>query len=421
MYYERLIETRIERKLKSSGAVLVAGPKFCGKTTTCMLYQNSYIKLNTKQSIAMARLNPKGVLVGEKPRLIDEWQKAPDIWNHIKDDLDFDYQFGKYILTGSSTPADKTDVHHSGAGRIAPLLMRPMTLWESKESNGKVSLANLFEGGTDYPLDMNSEFTLEDVAFLLCRGGWPIAVQAPRDIALEITKNYYAGLFIFEDSENERFRNKKPEVLRMILRSYARNISTEAAVSTIISDIRQSNERSMDTKTYDDYMEALKDLYIIEDMEAWNPNIRSKTSIRSTPTRHFVDTSIACRSLGVNPLDLMNDLESFGLFFEDFAVRDLRVYADSLGGEVKHYRDNSGLECDAVVHLEDGRWGGIEIKLGGDDLINDGAESLKRLRDKIVQKSDEKAPSFLLVLTAVGGAYKREDGVYVAPINMLKP
>ena len=421
MYYERLIETRIERKLKSSGAVLVAGPKFCGKTTTCMLYQNSYIKLNTKQSIAIARLNPKGVLIGEQPRLIDEWQKAPDIWNHIKDDLDFDYQFGKYILTGSSTPADKTDVHHSGAGRIAPLLMRPMTLWESRESNGKVSLANLFEGGTDYPLDMNAEFTLEDVAFLLCRGGWPIAVQAPRDIALEITKNYYAGLFIFEDSENERFRNKKPEVLRMILRSYARNISTEAAVSTIVSDIRQSNERSMDTKTYDDYMEALKDLYIIEDMEAWNPNIRSKTSIRSTPTRHFVDTSIACRSLGVNPLDLMNDLESFGLFFEDFAVRDLRVYADSLGGEVKHYRDNSGLECDAVVHLEDGRWGGIEIKLGGDDLINDGAESLKRLRDKIVQKSDEKAPSFLLVLTAVGGAYKREDGVYVAPINMLKP
>lgn len=421
MYYERLIEKRIERKLKSSGAVLVAGPKFCGKTTTCMLYQNSYIKLNTKQSIAIARLNPKGVLIGEQPRLIDEWQKAPDIWNHIKDDLDFDYQFGKYILTGSSTPADKTDVHHSGAGRIAPLLMRPMTLWESKESNGKVSLASLFEGGTDYPLDMNSEFTLEDVAFLLCRGGWPIAVQAPRDIALEITKNYYGGLFIFEDSENERFRNKKPEVLRMILRSYARNISTEAAVSTIISDIRQSNERSMDTKTYDDYMEALKDLYIIEDMEAWNPNIRSKTSIRGTPTRHFVDTSIACRSLGVNPPDLMNDLESFGLFFEDFAVRDLRVYADSLGGEVKHYRDNSGLECDAVVHLEDGRWGGIEIKLGGDDLINDGAESLKRLRDKIVQKSDEKAPSFLLVLTAVGAAYKREDGVYVAPINMLKP
>ena len=421
MYYERLIEEQIALKLKTSGAVVVAGPKFCGKTTTCMLYQKSFVKLNTKQAIAMARMNPKAVLLGENPRLIDEWQKAPDIWNQVKDDLDFNYEFGKYILTGSSTPADKTEVHHSGAGRITPLKMRPMTLWESKESKGTVSLKDLFDGGENFPWDMNQDFTLEDVAFLLCRGGWPIAVLAPRDIALEIIKNYYNGLFVFEDSENERFRNKKPEVLRMILRSYARNISSEAAVSTIISDIRQSNERTMDTKTYDDYMEALKDLYIIEDMEAWNPNIRSKTSIRSTPTRHFVDTSIACRSLGVSPGDLMRDLDSFGLFFEDFAVRDLSVYAGCMGGVVKHYRDNAGLECDAVVHLEDGRWGGIEIKLGGDDLINDGAESLKKLRDKIVEKSDEKAPSFLLVLTAVGGAYKREDGVFVAPINLLRP
>jgi hypothetical protein len=421
MYYQRLIEDAIALKLKSSGAVLVAGPKFCGKTTTCMLYQNSFVKLNTKQAIAMARMNPKAMLNGDKPRLIDEWQKAPDIWNQVKDDLDFEYQFGKYILTGSSTPADKTEIHHTGAGRIAPLTMRPMTLWESKESKGTVSLKDLFEGGKNFQWDMNTDFTLDDVAFLLCRGGWPISVLAPRDIAIEITKNYYNGLFVFEDSENERFRNKKPEVLRMILRSYARNISSEAAVSTIISDIRQSNERTMDTKTYDDYMDALKDLYIIEDMEAWNPNIRSKTSIRSTPTRHFVDTSIACRSLGVSPGDLMKDLNSFGLFYEDFAVRDLRVYADCLGGTVKHYRDNAGLECDAVVHLEDGRWAGIEIKLGGEDLINEGAESLKTLRNKIIEKSDEKAPSFLLVLTAVGGAYKREDGVYVAPINLLKP
>lgn len=421
MYYKRLIEEILALKLKSSGAVLVAGPKFCGKTTTCMLYQKSFVKLNTKQAIAMARMDPKGVLSGENPRLIDEWQKAPDIWNQVKDDLDFNYEFGKYILTGSSTPVDKTEIHHSGAGRIAPLKMRPMTLWESKESKGTVSLKDLFEGGEHFPWDMNSSFTLNDVAFLLCRGGWPIAVLAPKEIALEITKNYYNGLFVFEDSENERFRNKKPEVLRMILRSYARNVSTEAAVSTIISDIRQSNERTMDPKTYDDYMEALKDLYIIEDMEAWNPSIRSKTSIRSTPTRHFVDTSIACRSLGVSPNDLLNDLESFGLFFEDFAVRDLSVYAGCLGGVVKHYRDNAGLECDAVVHLEDGRWGGIEIKLGGDDLINAAAESLKTLRNKIVEKSDEKAPSFLLVLTAVGGAYRRDDGVFVASINLLKP
>ncbi|MDY4612972.1 MAG: DUF4143 domain-containing protein [Sodaliphilus sp.] len=421
MYYKRLIEKDIELKLRTSGAVVVAGPKFCGKTTTCMLYQKSFVKLNTKQTITMARMNPKWALEGEKPRLIDEWQKAPDLWNQIKDDLDFDYQFGKFILTGSSTPADKTEVHHSGAGRIAPVKMRPMSLWESQESKGTVSLIELFDGKSDYPWDLNSEISLEDIAFLICRGGWPISVRAPKDIAVEITKNYYNGLFVFEYCENERFRNKKPEVLKMILKSYARHISTEAAISTIIADVRQSNERTMDPKTFDDYMEALKDLYVIEDLPAWNPNIRSKTIIRSTPTRHFIDTSIACRALGVSPNDLMNDLESFGLFFEDFAVRDLSIYANAIGGTVTHYRDNTGLECDAVVHLEDGRWGAIEIKLGGDELIEHGAQSLKNLRDKITSISEERAPSFLMVLTAVGGAYRREDGVYVAPINLLKP
>ena len=421
MYYKRLIEKDIELKLRTSGAVVVAGPKFCGKTTTCMLYQKSFVKLNIKQTITMARMNPKWALEGEKPRLIDEWQKAPDLWNQIKDDLDFDYQFGKFILTGSSTPADKTEVHHSGAGRIAPVKMRPMSLWESQESKGTVSLIELFDEKSDYPWDLNSEISLEDIAFLICRGGWPISVRAPKDIAVEITKNYYNGLFVFEYCENERFRNKKPEVLKMILKSYARHISTEAAISTIIADVRQSNERTMDPKTFDDYMEALKDLYVIEDLPAWNPNIRSKTIIRSTPTRHFIDTSIACRALGVSPNDLMNDLESFGLFFEDFAVRDLSIYANAIGGTVTHYRDNTGLECDAVVHLEDGRWGAIEIKLGGDELIEHGAQSLKNLRDKITSISEERAPSFLMVLTAVGGAYRREDGVYVAPINLLKP
>ncbi len=421
MYYPRLVEQEIKLKLRTSGAVVVAGPKFCGKTTTCMRYQKSFVKLNTSQSINMARMNPKGVLNGEKPRLIDEWQKAPDIWNQVKDDLDFDYQFGKYLLTSSSTPADKTIVHHSGAGRITPVKMRPMSLWESKESKGTISLMDLFEGKDNYPWDLNADNTLADIAFLLCRGGWPISVLAPRDIAVEITKNYYNELFVFEDCENERFRNKRPDVLRMIVRSYARHISTEASTSSIIADVRQSNERTMDPKTFDDYMDALKDIYVIEDLPAWNPNIRSKTSIRSTPTRHFVDISIACRSLGVSPKDLVNDLESFGLFFEDFAVRDLSIYANAIGGKVSHYRDNTGLECDAVIHLEDGRWGAIEIKLGGDDLIEHGANSLKTLREKIIKKSEEKAPSFLMVLTAVGGAYQREDGVYVAPINLLKP
>lgn len=421
MYYNRLVEKKIELKMRTSGAVVVTGPKFCGKTTTCMLYQKSFVKLNTKKTITMARLNPKGVLEGDKPRLIDEWQKAPDIWNQVKDDLDFNYEFGKYILTGSSTPADKTEVHHSGVGRIVPVMMRPMSLWESKESKGVISLKNLFDGGSTFPWNMNSDFHLEDVARLICRGGWPISVVAPEEISLEITKNYWNGLFVFEDQENERFRNMKPEVLKMIVRSYARHISTEATISTIISDVRQSNERQMDPKTFDRYMDALKDLYILEEMSAWNPDIRSKTSIRSTPTRHFVDTSIACRALGVGPNDLINDLDSFGLFFEDMAVRDLRIYADTLGGEVRHYRDNAGLECDAIVHLDDGRWGAIEIKLGGEKLIEDGASSLKRLKSKILEKSSERAPEFLMVLTAVGEAYVREDGVYVVPINMLKP
>ncbi len=226
---------------------------------------------------------------------------------------------------------------------------------------------------------------------------------------------------MFEDCENERFRNKRPDILKMIVKSYARHISTEAAISTIIADVRQTNERTMDSKTFDKYKEALNDLYVIEDIPAWNPNIRSKTSIRSTPTRHFVDTSIACRSLGVGPEDLKNDLESFGLFFEDMAVRDLSIYANAIGGTVSHYRDNAGLECDAVLHLDDGRWGAIEIKLGGDDLVESCANSLKTLKNKIIEKSDEKAPSFLMVLTAVGGAYQRQDGVYVAPINLLKP
>ena len=406
--------------MKSSGAVLVAGPKFCGKTTTCMRFQKSFLKLSTKQAITMARMNPKGALQGEKPRLIDEWQKAPDIWNQVRDDLDMDYQFGKYILTGSSTPADKTEVHHSGAGRITPVKMRPMSLWESKESKGEVSLSELFGQNDDFPWVMNEDWKLEDVAHVLCRGGWPISVIAQKDIAVEITRNYFNGLFVFEDCENERFRNKDPEVLKMIVRSYARHISTEAAKTTIIKDVRQQNERTMDPKTFDDYLEALKDLYILEDMQAWNPSIRSKTSIRSTPTRHFVDTSIACRALNVGPEDLMHDLETFGLMFEDMAVRDLQIYADTIGGEVRHYRDNAGLECDAVVHLEDGRWGAIEIKLGGDDLVEAGAVSLKALRDKIVEKSDERAPSFLMVLTAVGGAYEREDGVLVEIIRQGK-
>lgn len=420
-YFKRLIEPIIERKLKSSGAVLVAGPKFCGKTTTCMLFQKSFIKLNTKQTISIAKLDPKGVLTGDKPRLIDEWQTVPDIWNQVKDYLDFDYSFGQFLLTGSSTPADKTQIYHSGAGRIVPLKMRPMSLYESEESKGLISLQNLFNNENQEVFDINNDFTLNDAAYLICRGGWPISVQDDKELGLEITRNYYDSLFVFDNSENEKFRNKKPELFKMILRSYARNISTEAPNTVIMEDVRASNSRTLDAKTFDEYMEALKDLYIIEDVTAWNPNMRSKTAIRTSPIRHFTDTSVACRALNIFPEDFMNDFRSFGLFFEDFAIRDLVIYASCIGGEVRHYRDGTGLECDAVIHLPDGRWGAIEIKLGGEDLINDGVKSLLTLKKKLTEKSDEPAPSFMMILTACGSLYRRPDGIYVVPINCLKP
>ncbi len=420
-YFPRLIDKTIENKLRSSGAVLVSGPKFCGKTTTCMNFQKSFIKLNTSQIIAAAAMDPRSTLKGDSPRLIDEWQKVPDIWNCVKDDLDNDYQFGKFILTGSSTPADKNKIHHSGAGRITPIKMRPMSLYESNDSNGAVSLSELFDAPDTPVFYENRDFTLRNTAYLICRGGWPLSIQDDRDLGYEITRNYYDSLFVFEDSENDQFRAKKPEVFKMILRSYARNISSEAPKSTIISDICSNNNRSMDARTLDDYLEALRDLYIIEDIEAWNPNIRSKTSIRTTPTRHFVDTSIACRALGISPDDLMNDINSFGLFFEDMAVRDLWIYAYTFEGEIRHYRDNAGLECDAVMHMPNGKWAAIEIKLGGDKLIEDGAKTLNLLKNKIVEKSSERPPEFMMILTACGQAYRRQDGIYVVPVNCLKP
>lgn len=419
-YYKRYVEKLIEKKLKSSGAVLVAGPKFCGKTTTCSLFAKSIYRINTKSIVTTTRMNPKIALIGDTPHMVDEWQKVPDTWNYIKEDLDIDYQFGKYILTGSSTPADKTEIQHDGAGRIVTLKMRTMSLFESLESNGLISLRELFENKDLNVVSANEKITLEDIAFLICRGGWPLSLMGDKDVALDITKNYYDGLFTFEDSDNEKFRNKKPEVLRMIIRSYARNISTEASLKSIINDVKQSNERTMDEKTFNEYLEALKDLYIIEDMEAWNPNIRSKTSIVSTPTRHFVDTSIACQSLSISPNDLLNDIKSFGLFFEDFAVRDLRVYVSVLDGDIRHYRDNAGLECDAIIHLNNGKWGAIEIKLGGNELIDYGAKRLNTLKNKLFEKSNTQAPSFMMILTAYGPCYKRNDGIYVVPINMLR-
>lgn len=414
-YYERFIENAIEKKLKSSGAIVIEGPKFCGKTTTALRYAKSSIRLNTSHAIELAKMETKNVLRGDIPRVIDEWQTVPDIWNEVKGWIDENFGFGQFILTGSSTPADKKHIHHSGAGRITTIKMRPMSLSESRDSDCSVSLSELFNNENVVVFNENLESNLKKIAFFICRGGWPLSVVAGEDIALEITKNYYDGLFNFEYSENEKFRNKKPELMRMILKSYARNISSEAPLSLIQSDVVNSNNRTLDPKTLDDYLDALKDLFIIEDLEAWNPNLRSKAAIRTTPTRHFVDTSIATSVLGISPDDLMNDLKSFGLFFEDMAVRDLIIYASTLNGTVKHYRDSSGLECDTIIHLENGKWAAIEIKLGGEKLINEGAENLNKL-SKVVEEDNL---AFKMILTATGPAYRRPDGIYVVPINCL--
>lgn len=418
MYLKRYVESEIERRMKSAGVIVVSGPKFCGKTTTATLFAKSVIKLNTTQAIDLARMEPHNTLIGEQPRLVDEWQTVPDIWNEAKAWIDENPKFGQFILTGSSTPADKTKIHHSGAGRIVSIMMRPMSLFESLDSKGTVSLGGLFDNPGMPIYDLNEDHQIADTAFLLCRGGWPLSLQDDRQVALDVTQNYYDGLFNFENSENDKFRNKKPEILRMLLRSYARNISTEASAQTMIADIIASQNRStMDSRTFDDYMDALKDLYILEDIDAWNPNLRSKTVVRTTATRHFVDTSIACCALGITPHSLMRDLNSFGMFFEDMAVRDLKIYSAALDGKIMHYRDSRGLECDAVIHLNDGRWALVEMKLGGERLIEEGVANLLRLKNDLALSG---GPEFMMILTATGPAYRRPDGIYVAPLNCLK-
>lgn len=418
-YLNRYIEKEIELMLKTSGVVVVEGPKFCGKTTTCKKYANSFYALDSKKKIELAQSNPESILIGETPRLIDEWQFVPDLWNLGRSEIDSrDNKFGQFIFTGSSTPANKDDIYHSGAGRITTIKMKPMSLYESLESKGIVSIKELFNGQNSV-FYINENYHLQDTAFYICRGGWPLSLVENREDALQITNNYFTNLFNFENSKNEKYRNKKPEIFKMILRSYARNISTEVRRKVIINDINQHDDRNLDESTFDSYLEALRDLYIIQDIEAWNPNFRSKTAITTTSTRHFVDTSIAANALNMSPNDLMNDPETFGLLFEDFAVKELSIYAQTLGGELRHYRDANGLECDAVLHLKNGDYGLIEIKIGGENNIKYGASKLKCLKEKLL-KDDKKIPSFCMIVTACGDAYTTEEGVHIVPINILK-
>lgn len=418
-YLKRYIEKEIKDALDTSGVVVVAGPKFCGKTTTCELFAKSKFALDTKTKIQVVEANPEAILIGETPRLIDEWQNVPDLWNYARSEVDHrENKFGQFIFTGSSTPADKTDIYHSGSGRITTIKMKPMSLFETGESKGLVSLEGLFNKRYKELFILNEQYTLLDTAFYICRGGWPLSLVDDRNKALRITNNYCSTLFDFENSKNQKFRNKKADIFKMILRSYARNISTEARKSVIINDVNQHDDRRLDEDTFDEYIEALRDLYIINDIDAWNPNFRSKTVVITSPTRHFVDTSVAIHSLRMSPDDLLNDSRTFGLMFEDFVIKELSIYTNHLGGEIRHFRDGNGLECDAVIHLPNGEYALVEIKLGGESLISEGIQNLKLLCNKIMENG-QKLPVFKMIVTASGVAQIKGD-TFIVPINMLK-
>lgn len=420
-YKKRIADKILERKLKGKGAVLIQGPKWCGKTTTAEQISSSILYManpeDKEQNISLADLNPSLLLTGKTPRLIDEWQIAPKLWDAVRFEVDHREKEGQFILTGSAVPANMEDITHTGTGRFSWLTMRPMTLYESGESNGTISLSELFDNTSK--LSGINELTLEDVAYLCCRGGWPRSIFMEHEIALEQAYDYYDAIV---NSDISRVDNitRNPERAKNLMRSYARNIGSQASNETLKNDMINNDSFSLDTDTVLSYVNALKKIFVVEESSAWNPNLRSKTAIRSSETRYFVDPSIAVAALGIGPNDLINDLNTFGLIFETLCIRDLRVYAESINGSVYHYRDASELECDAVIHLRNGSYGLIEIKLGGDKLINEGAENLLKMQNKIDTEKMNK-PSFLMVLTATGKyAYKREDGVCVVPIGCLK-
>lgn len=421
IYKQRIADRLLVRKLSGKGAVVIEGAKWCGKTTTAEQVTKSVLYMSetgkTEQNKQLARINPSLLLKGDTPRLIDEWQVAPILWDNIRFEADHSSELGLYILTGSSVPADMSEVVHSGTGRIGWLKMRPMSLWESGDSSGEVSLAELFK--TPDFISGISSIDLEKMAYLSCRGGWPLAVNMNDEIALDQAFDYIEAVEKRDISMSDGI-NRDPTRTHRLLRSYARHQGSQASYGTIKADLITNESDTFSEDTIASYINALKKIFVIEDSEAWNPNLRSKSAIRTSDTRYFTDPSIATAALGLGPSDLINDLNTFGLVFETLCIRDLRVYAEALYGKVYHFRDRNGLECDAVIHLRDGSYGLVEVKLGGDDLINDGVKTLKSLESKI-DTDRMKKPSFLMVLTAVGSyAYRREDGVYVVPIGCLK-
>lgn len=420
-YKHRIADGILEKKLRSKGAVLIEGPKWCGKTTTAEQQARSILYMDNPASfesnLQMAEIDPGILLEGDTPRLVDEWQLAPKLWGTMRFEVDHRHQVGQFILTGSAVPSDEESMKHSGTGRFSWLTMRPMSLYESGESNGKVSLSHLFESREN--IVATNSLRIDDIAFLICRGGWPFACSLQGDAALAQAFDYVDAV-IKKDVSRVDGTNRNITTTRLLMRSYARNQGSQATIGTIVADMMTNDENEIGIKTAGSYLDALRKIFVIEDSEAWNPNLRSKTAIRTANTRYFIDPSIGTAVLGLGPKDLINDLNTMGLFFETLCVRDLRIFADALDGQVFHYRDKSGLECDAVIHLRNGRYGLVEIKLGGDRLINEGASNLLALVDKI-NTDKMKEPSFLMVLTGTGDfAYRRKDGVYVVPIGCLK-
>ena len=420
-YRKRIADDILRRKLEGKGAVLIEGPKWCGKTTTAEQLAASILYMDEpekkEQNIAMSELSPKRLLKGATPRLIDEWQLAPKLWDAIRFEVDHRGELGQFILTGSAVPVDTTEITHSGTGRFTWLTMRPMSLYESGDSTGDVSLQSMFDG-TAEP-DGASELGIDRLAFLICRGGWPQSVDMRDEIALDQAADYCDAV-IRSDINRADNVQKSPEKVRRLMRSYARNQGCQVPNTVIAQDVAANDEAPLSEETVASYVNALRKIFVVEDMPAWNPNLRSKTAIRSSDTRYYIDPSIAAAALGIGPSDLLNDLNTFGFLFETMCIRDLRVFADSLDGGVYHYRDKDGQECDALIHLRNGKYGLVEIKLGGDRLIEEGAKSLKSMEAKI-DTDKMSAPSFLMVLTGTGDfAYRRRDGVYVIPIGCLK-
>ena len=420
-YKSRIADEILKRKLEGKGAVLIEGPKWCGKTTTAEQLAASILYMDDperkEQNINMSELNPKRLLKGATPRLIDEWQIAPKLWDSIRFEVDHRSELGQFILTGSAVPVDTKEITHSGTGRFTWLMMRPMSLYESGDSSGEVSLKDLFDGQIE--IDGYSELDFERLAFLVCRGGWPQAVDMRDEIALDQAMDYLDAV-IHSDINRADNVKKNPDKVRRLMRSYARNQGTQVPNTELAKDVQGNDEGSINEETIASYLSALKKIFVVEEMPAWNPNLRSKTAIRSSDTRYYIDPSIAVAALGVGPNDLINDLKTFGFLFETLCVRDLRVYAEALNGDVFHYKDKNGLECDAVIHLKNGKYGLVEIKLGGEKLIEEGAKSLKALTSKI-DTVKMKTPSFLMILTGTGDyAYRRQDGVLVVPVGCLK-